>query len=59
MKNVCDSCKFLKIRGFNISCVKYGIPLYTPRLYCVSYEGKKNEQVREQEGMTRSGRCKV
>ena len=51
MKNVCDYCQRQKNRKPDSWwCSKYGIPMYTPRIYCVSVsKEKKDEQVRKQE----------
>ena len=38
MKNVCKSCKFSKDKGEAVYCVKYGIIIYQPRMYCISWE---------------------
>lgn len=49
MKNVCDYCGWQKNRKpESWFCVKYGIPMYQQRTYCVSKE-RKDEQVRKQE----------
>ena len=38
MKNVCEGCEHgkIKYKGADIFCVKYGIPIHSPRIYCVS-----------------------
>ena len=42
MKNVCDYCDKQKNRKpESWLCVKYGIVLHQPRIYCVSKEDKK------------------
>ena len=38
MKNVCEGCEHSKVKykGADIFCTKYGIPIHSPRVYCVS-----------------------
>lgn len=48
MKNACDSCAWKKSKRIGTFCVKYGIEIYQPRIYCVAYERRTNEQIREQ-----------
>ena len=50
MRNVCESCAYNKTPGRDkAQCVKYGIVIYSPRIYCVAWERKKpDEQVRKQ-----------
>ena len=38
MKNVCEGCEHSKVKykGADIFCTKYGIPIHSPRIYCVS-----------------------
>lgn len=50
MKDVCVACKYAKPKQTGIYCIKYGIIIYQPRIYCVAYERDvKVEQVRKQE----------
>lgn len=37
MKDVCENCRFRK-KGKTKYCTKYGIPIWTPKVYCVSKE---------------------
>lgn len=48
MKNVCESCKNAKKRRTDTYCVKYGIIIYQPRIYCVALE-RDNGKVQKQE----------
>lgn len=52
MKVVCNSCKYAKKNKDTFYCVKYGTFIWSPRFYCVAFEGEKNEQVREQDNGT-------
>lgn len=40
MKDVCENCRFRK-RGATRFCTKYGIPIWTPKVYCVSKEPER------------------
>ena len=46
MKNVCDECsKQRNRRPESWYCAKYGIPLHTPRIYCISKEAKPRDEI--------------
>lgn len=38
MRNVCDSCEYSKNKGEFIYCVKYGVPIWKERVYCISWK---------------------
>ena len=44
MKNVCEACKNAKWKNKNCYCVKYGIPVYQPRMFCVAYDSKNGRK---------------
>lgn len=50
MKNVCAACKYSKEKGQNYYCVKYGIIIYQPRAYCISYEEDSREVRKPKDG---------
>ena len=55
MKNCCEDCRFKKDKPTGNYCVKYGIPVFSEKTYCVAYERdairawRDNEQVRKPE----------
>lgn len=52
MKSVCDGCKFKKEKSSGIFCIKYGIPIYQRKMFCIGKENEGRtyvEQVRQQE----------
>ena len=56
MKNVCDYCDKQKNRKpESWLCVKYGIVLHQPRIYCVSKEDKPRDEI-PQPGIRYAGR---
>ena len=56
MKNVCDYCNKQKNRKpESWLCVKYGIVLHQPRIYCVSKEDKPRDEI-PQPGIRYAGR---
>lgn len=55
MKDVCADCKHEK-PGNPHFCKKYGIPIWTPKVYCVSKEPERGEDVEQNSGeQVRSG----
>ena len=50
MKNCCDSCKFSKTKGNARYCVKYGITVFSPRVFCIAFERDvRDGKIRKQE----------
>lgn len=50
MKDVCKACRYSKDKGGGVYCVKYGIIIYQPRIYCISWErDTKDDKVQKQE----------
>lgn len=45
MKNVCESCEYHKDKVGHIYCVKYGVPIWKERIYCIAW--KKSTERRE------------
>lgn len=43
MKDVCENCRFRK-KGKTKYCTKYGIPIWTPKVYCVSKEPERGTE---------------
>ena len=43
MKDVCADCKHEK-PGNPHFCKKYGIPIWTPKVYCVSKEPERGQE---------------
>ena len=49
MKDVCENCRFRK-KGATRFCTKYGIPIWKIRIYCVSKEPERGEDVEQNSG---------
>lgn len=43
MKDVCENCRFRKKCATRF-CTKYGIPIWTPKVYCVSKEPERGQE---------------